>query len=384
MTPDELLEALERRATDAPHRTAVTDRRRGTWTSTTWAELAATVQRCTTGLRSLGAGPGHRIAVLSANRPEMLIAEHAAAAAGAPYLPLHPNLESAAIARLLSSAIPTLVLVEDLQVARTLPPGTPTVVLGGTIANTGAGATRTWASLLAGTAADGPTSTGADDATTVVVDTTGRPTPMTYEPATAALLDAAVDAAASVGPDDRIVAQLSLADPLAHALIVELHLRSGAQLGFVESAASWYRDLEAFRPTVLLSRCSSWEKVHGDVGQAAATASLIRRRLLRAAGLTDEPSDNIAARLLVRRAARARLGMNACRTVVAADAPLPPTLTRWFSALGVRTVNLTEHLPAARVDTRLDRILGRASSDVGEPPADAPLLEVASSRGEPS
>jgi long-chain acyl-CoA synthetase len=72
-------------------------KRRGMWTQATWAEWGERVRAAALGLISLGVNKGDRVAILSENRYEWLIADLAILAAGAASVPLHAPLTATQI-----------------------------------------------------------------------------------------------------------------------------------------------------------------------------------------------------------------------------------------------------------------------------------------------
>ena len=74
------------RFSDRPFLSAKQD---GEWQSLTWAETAERVSALSRGLRALGIGPGDRVALVSENRPEWLIADVAIMATGALTVPAY-------------------------------------------------------------------------------------------------------------------------------------------------------------------------------------------------------------------------------------------------------------------------------------------------------
>ncbi|MFQ5767223.1 MAG: AMP-dependent synthetase/ligase, partial [Acidobacteriota bacterium] len=69
------------------------------WCST--PQLAERIRACSLGLQSLGVRPGDRVALLSENRWEWLVADFAILAAGAVNVPLHPGLGGRSIGYIL-------------------------------------------------------------------------------------------------------------------------------------------------------------------------------------------------------------------------------------------------------------------------------------------
>jgi long-chain acyl-CoA synthetase len=79
----------------------------------TTPDLLAAADRVAGGLVASGLRPGDRVAILSDNRPELLVLYLALARAGALYVPINPNLAPPEIAWILDRATPHAILVSD-------------------------------------------------------------------------------------------------------------------------------------------------------------------------------------------------------------------------------------------------------------------------------
>ncbi|MBD3941633.1 AMP-binding protein [Microbacterium sp. NEAU-LLC] len=122
------------RAAHSPERIAIDDR----GVTTDYATLAARSAAFAGALRDAGYGPGDRIATVSGNSTDHVVAFFACAVAGIAFVPLSWRLTPRELADVLSRSDPALVLVEDeyeslagaaLRIADRMP---PTAVLGTT------------------------------------------------------------------------------------------------------------------------------------------------------------------------------------------------------------------------------------------------------------
>ena len=80
--PETVMAALAATARAHPGRIAFARKEAGAWRETTFAAYHSLVRRTARGLMALGAGDGRNVVILSANRPEWLLASLGAAAAG--------------------------------------------------------------------------------------------------------------------------------------------------------------------------------------------------------------------------------------------------------------------------------------------------------------
>ncbi|KJL43475.1 class I adenylate-forming enzyme family protein [Microbacterium trichothecenolyticum] len=101
------------RATRSPERIAIDDR----GVTTDYATLAARSSGLADGLRQAGYGPGDRIATVSGNATDHVVAFFACAIAGIAFVPLSWRLTPRELADVLTRSAPALVLIEDEHAA---------------------------------------------------------------------------------------------------------------------------------------------------------------------------------------------------------------------------------------------------------------------------
>lgn len=122
------------RATRSPERIAIDDR----GVTTDYATLAARATELADALRQAGYGPGDRIATVSGNSTDHVVAFFACAIAGIAFVPLSWRLTPRELADVLTRSAPALVLIEDEHAAlagealRVAPVTPPVGVLGTT------------------------------------------------------------------------------------------------------------------------------------------------------------------------------------------------------------------------------------------------------------
>lgn len=94
----------------------------GDWSGRTWAEAADAVARAAGGLRSLGVGHGDRVAIVSENRPEWLIADFAIMLLGAITVPAYTTSTTADHLHTLRDSGARVVLVSSAALMRKVLP----------------------------------------------------------------------------------------------------------------------------------------------------------------------------------------------------------------------------------------------------------------------
>src|SRR5262245_21352546 len=107
---------------DEPALGAIVDRRLA-WQ--TWGELAAQVADWSSALAALGAAPGDRVAQLSPNCREWILADLAIQARGAVHVPLHASLAAPQAGEQVAHSGTRLVLVRDAGTAERIRPHLP-------------------------------------------------------------------------------------------------------------------------------------------------------------------------------------------------------------------------------------------------------------------
>ncbi len=93
------------------------------WGTITWAEAADQVLRLAAGLAGLGIRPGDRVGIVSENRPQWLIADHAIMAAGAISVPAYTTNTEDDHHHVLADSGASAVIVSTAALARKLMPG---------------------------------------------------------------------------------------------------------------------------------------------------------------------------------------------------------------------------------------------------------------------
>ena len=116
-----ILHHLERHATQRPHEPAVHDKITGVWRSISWRNYNNKTKEVAKSLMALGHGEGAVVAILSANRPEWIIAALGAMRVGGVSAGIYASCASEEISYILShSEAPVLVVEKPEQLERVL------------------------------------------------------------------------------------------------------------------------------------------------------------------------------------------------------------------------------------------------------------------------
>lgn len=90
----------------------------GAWKSISTAEFEATVRRLSLGFQALGLKPGDRVALLSENRPEWVMADFATLTAGGVTVPIYTSLLPDQVRYIVDDAGATIVVCSDRDLLR--------------------------------------------------------------------------------------------------------------------------------------------------------------------------------------------------------------------------------------------------------------------------
>ena len=97
-------------------------KRQGEWRPISWSEAARQVASLAQGLRRIGMAPGDRVALVSENRPEWLIADLGIMAAGCITVPTYTTNTTRDHAHVLGNSGARAVIVSSQKLARSLVP----------------------------------------------------------------------------------------------------------------------------------------------------------------------------------------------------------------------------------------------------------------------
>ncbi|MBU1264751.1 MAG: long-chain fatty acid--CoA ligase [Gammaproteobacteria bacterium] len=356
------------------------DEARNAWVSFTWAEVAAEVARWQAALAKEGLVPGDRVAVMLKNCVEWVIFDQAALALGLVTVPLYLDDRPDSAAYILDHAEAKLLLVEGRFQHRNLAEIAGSAhSLQRIVSLTAPGnGLADWSSRFVvaadwlAAAADTPVPErhlSADLLASIVYTsgTTGRPkgVMLTHEN----LLWNAFYASqcADFGPHAVFLSFLPLSHTLERTGGYYLPMLLGAEVAYARSIAQLAQDLQAIRPTALISVPRIYERVYGRIQDGLAKKSPLAGRLFslavrvgwrrfeRGQGRTNWHPELLLWPLLDRLVARTvteKLG-GRLRLAISGGAALSPEIARVFIGLGVpiyQGYGLTETSPVVCVN----------------------------------
>ena len=335
------------------------------WQTLTYAQIAAQVRRVALGLQALGIAPGDRVALLSENRPEWVIADLAILSAGAVSVPIYPTLPASQVAYILQDSGAKGVVASDakqLQKVAQSRETAPEVSL--LISMDGGSATSDVQSLdaVASLGEQSPQaagyearrdSVGPDDLMSIIYTsgTTGSPkgVMLTHGNMAAALDEGDAAFPHFQPPNETFLSFL----PLCHIferVVSLLTLTHGAHTYFNDSIFKLVDNMADVHPTVMACVPRVYESIHDRVIEGLTKLPPRRQKLIHwALGLGHEVAVRRNAGRLVRplmgvqflladklvlSKLRARFG-GQVKFFVSGGAPLNPRTAEFFNSLGI-------------------------------------------------
>ena len=353
----------------------------GVWRSISHAELYADVKRLTLGLEALGIGAGERVAILSENRPEWLMADFACVMGRMISVPLYPVLPADQIQYMLQDCEARAILVSTeeqlckVREARRQAPSLEHTIVFDQPSGAEPGVRSLEEVLRLGEASDSELpdeeyreralATDPHELLTILYTsgTTGRPKGVMlthnnlFSNAWAALR--AID----VGPQDVTLSVLPLSHIFERMAGHYTMFSGGASICYAESFYTIGENLREVHPTLMSLVPRGYEKIYGRVEEAARKGGVAKQKLLQwsidvgARWLEKKQAGQKTSTLLAIQYAiadrlvfsklRSRTG-GRIRLFISGGAPLNPELGRFFLSAGLTIIEgygLTETSP---------------------------------------
>ena len=325
----------------------------GRWSSMTRSEYAREVRRVARALIALGVQPGDRIALCGPNRPEWLLADLGALAAGAIPAPYYTTLSADQAGYVLDHSEAVLAVVHDAnQIAKLdavrgrLQRLRARVVMEGS-----APGALNWADFVArssevpDSAVDERLARLTKDALATLIytsGTTGPPKAVMISHGNLLFSAEVVREQLEFRPGDELVSYL----PLCHIAeqMASIHGPSvnGYCIACCERLEELPEALREVRPTIFLGVPRVWEKIQSRLEERLSQAPPRKQALFRWAQKTalarargERPLLYAAAEALVLRKVRAALGFGRARRLGTTAAPTPRAVLDYFESLGM-------------------------------------------------
>ena len=341
------------------------------------ARVLERVRDLSLGLRSLGVGPGDRVAILSENRHEWALADLAALACGAVTVPIYATLLAPAIEYILADCEPVAIFLSTAEQAAKfagirgrLPTIRHAITFDATDLPGALALERLEESgRAAATAPAGEPDywTGGDpEAVCSIIytsGTTGNPkgVVLTHRNFVSNIVN--VTKVIEFGPADLCLSFLPLSHVLERMAGYYSMLHRGVGIYYARRFDTIAEDLALAHPTIMISVPRLYEKIHGNAATTATTAGFPKRQIFfwarrvairKAEADVDGPPAGLGLKLshavadrLVFSKLRARLG-GRIRLMVSGGAPLNARVIKFFHGAGaviLEGYGLTETSP---------------------------------------
>ncbi|TRW14673.1 AMP-dependent synthetase/ligase [Glacieibacterium frigidum] len=337
----------------------------GAWQSISYADAARTIASLADALIALGIAPGDRVMLVSENRPEWCIADHAIMAAGAVTVPAYVTNTEADHLHILEDSGARLAIVSTAKLAATLLPAIYnakgcTAVIGMEKLRAGPEsdvALHDWATLIAAhppqveAVAARQTAQRGDLACLIYTSGTGG-RPRGVRQHHGAIMRNIAGAAAVVDEDfvrdpsgELFLSFLPLSHAYEHTAGQFMPIGMGGQIAYAESLEKLAANIEEMRPTLMVVVPRLFEVLRTRIAKAiekqGGIAVVLFNRALRLGrkryegtlAVWERPVDALLDRT-VRAKIKARFG-GRLKAMIAGGAPLNPEVGIFFEALGV-------------------------------------------------
>jgi long-chain acyl-CoA synthetase len=371
-----------------PERVALKRKVDGQWRDITWREYGNEVARAGRGLMALGMGPGDKMSLLSYNRPEWHYADLACMSARGTTAPIYITNSAEQVAYIVAHSDSRVAVVEnDEQLAKImkcrseLPKLEKVIVLDLEDRQEAGDFVLTWDDLLeAGEDIDESAFEAARFAVTPNDIGTFVYTSGTTGPPKAVMLTHAnvwwtcmhtvsrlpLGDLRDMATDARTLSYLPLSHIAERMISHFLHIFYGTETWFAESLQTVPEDLAACAPTYFFGVPRVWEKMYARIEHALnerpaarkdrLQVELAKRAIAVGHKVTTAEQDAVAKggklkdaglspwlkaqhavlETLVLRKLRKRIGFGSCGLALSAAAPLNPSVTSFFHALGIK------------------------------------------------
>jgi long-chain acyl-CoA synthetase len=341
---------------DAPFLWAKRDRE---WRATSWADARAQVLALAASLQRLGLERGDRVALVSENRPEWLIADLAIMAAGCVTVPTYTTNTTRDHAHILGNSGARAVIVSNQKLAKNLVPAVLTSsdchhIIG--IEEVRAGQVpdwvnvHRWSDLIAAAPDEQPPQLARGDlACNIYTSGTGGAPRGVQQHHGAILcnLEACTDIISSdFGWDDEVfLSFLPASHAYEHTGGQHFPVALGAEIYYAESLEKLAANIEEVRPTIMVVVPRLFEMLRARIIKSVESSGGLSRFLLgRALKIGgdkyegrlkpwDLPMDGVLG-LTLRRKIRAKVG-GRVKAWVSGGAPLNPEVGIFFQSLGI-------------------------------------------------
>ena len=315
--------------------------------TTTWTDAAAQVRRVARALIALGVKPGQAISIVGPNRPEWVLADLGAMAAGAVPAPIYPTLTPEQMGYITAHSEAVVAFAADRALLDKLRASRPPslrwfVLLEGA---SDAADVLTWDQFLA--RAEGTPASAVDDrlaslkpgglATLIYTSgTTGPPKAVMLSHGSLEFAARCGQRLGKITADDVAVSYLPLSHIAEQMITIHGPAVTGAQMWFCDQIERVGEVMKQAHPTLFVGVPRVWEKIQGGIEAKVAAAPPLRQKLFAWA----RRSRGFLAEKIVLSKVRAALGLDRVRLCVTAAAKMNLDTLAFFDSIGIAIMDL--------------------------------------------
>jgi long-chain acyl-CoA synthetase len=364
-----LPQQLQHWARTLPDGVALRQKQHGVWKPVSWAQYLERSRWFGLGLLQLGLKSGQKVAVLSENCQEWVLAQLGTALVGGITAGVYPTSPAHEVEYLLALCEAPIIICEDqeqldkvIEVRARLPQLHTLIVINSRglrryerdrlydfadVLEQG----RQFEAADAAAAARATPAPGMDDIGLIVFTSgsTGRPKAAMMSWRGLNCAARGLNSMLGCRKGDQLVSYLPLCHMAEQMFSVHIPICTGASVNFAESLRTVQEDLRELSPHVFFGVPRIWEKFHSSIQTKLREAGGLRLALQQRAmasleGLTRKPRTqwslgDKALRafwyVVVLRALLNFVGLRRCRVAVSSGAPIAPEILKFFRVLGV-------------------------------------------------
>ncbi|ASK35161.1 AMP-binding acetyl-CoA synthetase [Alcanivorax sp. N3-2A] len=350
------IQALQERSRDQGERTAmVQPLGEGEVRHYTWQQVSDEAHRMASYLQQQGLQRGERVALVSKNCAEWIIADLAIWIAGGVSVPLYPTLVADSVRQILEHSESRLLFVGKLDDWDLMKEGVPDEVkqIAFSLAPEEVCAKEpNWADIIAGQEPLAePFAPEPNDLATIIYTsgTTGVPKGVMHEYKSLSSVGDKVVRVYNMQPDDRMISYLPLSHVAERAAVEMTLLYVGNTVYFAESLDTFGEDIKRAKPTLFFAVPRIWSKFYQKASEALPPKKL--NTLLKIPLLNS----------LIKKKVLSAMGLEECRVALSGAAALSPEIIAWFEKLGLEILEvygMTENFGWSHATEQGDQQIG--------------------------
>ena len=321
----------------------------------TWEEVADEAYRMAAYLQAEGVNNGDRVALVSKNCAEWIIADLAIWIAGGVSVPLYPTLVADSVKLILDHSESRFLFVGKLDDWDIMKNGVSADIkqIAFSLAPEEVRAKApNWADIIAAQAPLAePASPAPEDLATIIYTsgTTGVPKGVMHQHQSLSSVGDKVIRVYNLEPSDRMISYLPLSHVAERAAVEMAQLYTGNTVYFAESLDTFGEDIKRAKPTLFFAVPRIWSKFYQKASEAVPPKKL--NTLLKIPLLNR----------VIKKKVLGAMGLDECRVALSGAAPLSTEIITWFNTLGMEILEvygMTENFGWSHTTEQGDQRIG--------------------------